>query len=57
MITYLFLFELFPPRLPVGKVLNRDVGFYGSLNSGCNFKEGGHCFRMDGEVRQGEMVW
>ena len=39
MVAYLFPFKLLCPSLLVGKVLNGDVGFYRSLNSGCNFEE------------------
>jgi hypothetical protein len=40
--TYHLPFEIFLPLLRVCKVLNRDVGFYGGLYSGCNLKKSRH---------------
>jgi hypothetical protein len=40
--TYKLLLEFFYPLLPVGNVPNRPVGFYGSLDSGCNLKKNRH---------------
>ena len=42
MTAYQLPFELCLPLLSVCKVLNRDVGFYCSLNSRCDLKKGCH---------------
>jgi hypothetical protein len=40
--TYKFTFKLGAPFLFIGNVFDRFVGFYGSLNSGCDLKKNGY---------------
>ena len=42
--TYHLQREATPPLLSVREVPNRDIGFYGSLNSRCDSKKGFHFF-------------
>jgi hypothetical protein len=52
--TYHLTPELPLPLLSVRKVPNRDIGFHGSLDSGCDVKETRH--QMVGNVQQWKVM-